>query len=165
MKETNQLQIKTLLENYCSKCLNSELSVYVLRLFDTITINPLMDITRGRTEIWAASIVYVIARLNFLLDKDSDNYISFDELCSYFNTKKSTIGNKATQIEINYDIVFCDENYTIPEISDSFGMSIEQEGFIIPKFIIGILSKEELKRFEEEKKLAIVQERKKRGYR
>lgn len=54
--------------------------------------------------------------------------------------------------------MFCDENYTIPEISDSFGMSIEQEGFIIPKFIIGILSKEELKRFEEEKKLAIVQE-------
>lgn len=161
MNETNQLQIKTLIENYCSEYLNSELSVCVIRLFDTISQNPLMDINRGKTEIWAASIVYVVARLNFLLDKESDNYISFDELCNYFNTKKSTIGNKATQIEINYGIDFTDENYTIPEIADAFSMSVTPEGFIVPNFLIGTLSEEEeeeLKRFEEEKRLAKEQE-------
>ncbi len=161
MNETNQLQIKTLIENYCSEYLNSELSVCVSRLFDTISQNPLMDINRGKTEIWAASIVYVVARLNFLLDKESDNYISFDELCNYFNTKKSTIGNKATQIEINYGIDFTDENYTIPEIADAFSMSVTPEGFIVPNFLIGTLSEEEeeeLKRFEEEKRLAKEQE-------
>ncbi len=164
MEEINQFQIKQLLENYCSEYLNPELRTFVIRLFETISQNPVMDINRGRTEIWAASIVYVIARLNFLMDKESANYISFDELCSFFNTKKSTIGNKATQIEINYGIEFADENYTLPAISNSFRMSVTPEGFIVPAdftVMIDTLSKEEeeeLKRFKKERELARVQE-------
>ncbi len=161
MKETKQLQVKQLLENYCSEYLNPELKTFVLRLFDTISQNPVMDINRGKPEIWAASIVHVIARLNFLMDKESADYISFDELCSFFNAKKSTVGNKATQIEINYGIEFADENYTLPAIYNSFRMSVTPEGFIVPDFMIGTLSKEEeeeIKRFKKERELAREQE-------
>ncbi len=161
MKETKQSQIKQLLEDYCSEYLDPELRTFVIRLFETISQNPLMDINRGKTEIWAASIIHVIARLNFLMDKESAHYISFDELCSFFNTKKSTIGNKATQIEINYGIEFADENYTLPAISNSFRMSVTPEGFIVPDIMIGTLSKEEeeeIERFKKERELARVQE-------
>ena len=161
MEESKQSQIKQLLENYCSEYLNSELRTFVIRLFETIIQYPLMDINRGKPEIWAASIIHVIARLNFLMDKESENYVSFDELCSFFNTKKSTIGNKATQIEITYGIEFADENYTLPAISNSFRMSVTPEGFIVPDFMMGTFSKEEeeeLERLEKERELARVQE-------
>jgi hypothetical protein len=42
----------------------------------------------GKIEIWAASIIYTIARLNFLFDKANGVYITPDIICDFFNTKK-----------------------------------------------------------------------------
>lgn len=53
----------------------------------------------AKKDIWAASIIYVIARLNFLFDKENDYYITSDTICNFFKTKKSTVGNKATEIQ------------------------------------------------------------------
>jgi len=150
------------LEGYCSKYLDAELKSYALTLFETINKKSLLNIYRGKSEIWAASIVYVIARLNFLFDKDSDNYISVDELCDYFSVKKSTIGNKATQIEKMYNISLGDKKYTNPDIAKSFEFHMTSDGFIIPsisierkEIIIEFAEGEELeefKRFDEDRK-------------
>ena len=168
MKESSdkntQSQIKHLLEGFCSKYLDSELQNYSLYLFETITKKSLLNIYRGKSEIWAASIVYVIARLNFLFDKANDNYISVNELCDYFNVKKSTIGNKATQIEKMHNISIGDKKYTKPDIAKLFEFYMTPEGFIVPSsFVSGKEIKieiaegedlEELKRFDEERKRA-----------
>ncbi|MDA3940999.1 MAG: DUF6398 domain-containing protein [Spirochaetia bacterium] len=156
MKENNPLQIKELLKNYCSENLGFELNRYVALLFDTIIQTPLMDINRGNPQIWAASIVYVIARLNFLFDKENEDYISFDEICSYFEVKKSTIGNKATQIEKAYGIEFADKKYTKPEIYKSFEFQISPEGFAVPSFLLKSVTgkeAEEIQHFVEDQKL------------
>lgn len=168
MKESSdkniQSQIKHLLEGFCSKYLDSELQSYSLYLFETIIKKSLLNIYRGKSEIWAASIIYVIARLNFLFDKDRDNYISVNDLCDYFNVKKSTIGNKATQIEKMHNISLGDKKYTKPDIAKSFEFYMTPEGFIVPSsFVSGKEIKievaegedlEELKRFDEERKRA-----------
>ena len=157
MEDNNQSQIKDLLDGYCSEYLDIDVKSYVFRLFETIVQNPLMDINRGNTQIWAASIVYVIARLNFLFDKESEDYISFDDLCNYFDVKKSTIGNKATQIEKKYGIMFADKKYTKSEIAKSFEFHMTPDGFIIPSFLIEKATDkeiEEMKRFDEERRLA-----------
>ena len=130
MKENNPLQIKELLNNYCSENFDLELKNFVLLLFDSIIQNPLMDISRGSPKIWAASIVYIIARLNFLFDDENEEFISYDELCDYFDVKKSTIGSKATLIEKTYGIVFADKNYTKPSIRKSFEFYSTPECFI-----------------------------------
>ena len=46
-------------------------------------------------EIWAAAIIFVIARLNFLFDPERAMPLSTDTICDYFDTVKSTVGNKA----------------------------------------------------------------------
>jgi frataxin-like iron-binding protein CyaY len=160
LSNNKQSQIKQLLENFGSKFLDVELKSYVLNLFEKISKKSLLNIYRGKNEIWAASIIYVIARFNFLFDKENDNYISIDELCDYFNVKKSTIGNKATQIEKIYNISIGDKKYTKPV----FEYYKTTDGFIIPSFLIDkkeIITEaaegkeiEELKRFEEERKRA-----------
>lgn len=166
MKESSdkniKSQIKHLMEGFCSKYLDSELQSYSLNLFETIIKKSLLNIYRGKSEIWAASIMYVIARLNFLFDKDSDNFTSVDELCDYFNVKKSTIGDKATQIEKMYNISLGDKKYTKPEIAKSFEFYMTPEGFIIPSSMVPereiIIEAaegedlEELKRYDEERK-------------
>jgi len=158
---TKLAQIKELLESYCSEYFDEQLKSYSLILFETIKNRSLMNIYRGKSKIWAAAIIYVIARLNFLFDKDSNNYISIDELCEYFNVKKSTIGNKSSQIEKNHNIRFGDKQFTKPEIAKSFEFYKTPEGFVIPsslhrKEIIVEVAEgddlEELIRYEEERK-------------
>ncbi len=92
-----------------------------------------LDITRGKKEIWAASIVYVIARFNFLFDKACNNFLTSDVICDFFNTKKTTTGNKATSIEKTLNIGIGDENYCTREIKETFSFVELPGGFIVPK--------------------------------
>lgn len=131
-QKSKQSQIELLLKEFCVKHLDAELNNYALNLFETISQESPQPAFRGKSEIWAASIIYVIARLNFLFDKESDNTISINELCSYFNVIKSTIGNKATQIERMYAISLGDIRYTKPDIAKSFELYMTPEGFILP---------------------------------
>jgi glycine cleavage system protein P-like pyridoxal-binding family len=95
-----------------------------------------MNILRGKKEIWAASIIYVIARLNFLFDKENEKYITADTICNFFNTKKSTIGNKATQIEDACNLTIGAEGYCSKQITDSFSFYQTPEGLVIPKSMV-----------------------------
>ncbi len=159
--KTQQI-IKDLLEQFGEKYFDDDLKNYTLWLFESIINKPLLDINRGKSEIWAASIVYVIARLNFLFDKSNQYYISADDICEFFDVKKHTIGTKASQIEQVYNIGTADKRFTKPEISKLFEFNVTPEGFIIPSFMMNKKKivieladdeeREELLRYEEEHK-------------
>jgi hypothetical protein len=129
-------EIKEMIHGFCTKHLNDELEGYALRLCDTIGRKRKLVITRGKKEIWAASIVYVIARLNFLFDRENEYYITPDTICDFFKTKKSTTGNKATQIENACKLGFGAEGYCSQHITDAFTYYQTPEGFIIPKSMV-----------------------------
>lgn len=95
-----------------------------------------INLSRGRKEIWAASIVYAIARLNFLFDRENSNYITTDTICNYFNTRKSTVGNKATQIEEVCNLTIAAKGYCSKHITDSLTFYQTPDGFIVPKSMV-----------------------------
>lgn len=129
-------EIKELLRRFCEKHLNDELMGYALKLCNNLSRKKEINLSRGKKEIWAASIVYAIARLNFLFDKENSNYITADTICNYFNTRKSTIGNKATQIEDTCNLTIGAEGYCSKHITDSLTFYKTPEGFIVPKSMI-----------------------------
>lgn len=129
-------EIKELLSNFCKKHLNDELMGYAFKLCDTLGRKKRINISRGRKEIWAASIVYAIARLNLLFDKENSNYVTADTICNYFNTRKSTVGNKATQIEDACNLTIGDEGYCSKHITDSLTFYKTPEAFTVPKSMI-----------------------------
>ncbi|MCK4466960.1 MAG: hypothetical protein KAU60_01260 [Desulfobacterales bacterium] len=119
-KEEERLkEIKELAVSFCVEHLNEELKSYVLRLCDTLNRKRKISITSGKKEIWAASIIYVIARLNFLFDSENELFLSADTICDFFGTKKSTVGSKATQIEKACNLGIGAEGFCSPEISDA----------------------------------------------
>jgi len=91
-------EIKALVDAFGRERLNEELTGYALHLCDRLGRQRTLCIDRGRKEIWAAAIVYTIARLNFLFDRENPNYLRVETLCEFFGTKKSTVANKATRI-------------------------------------------------------------------
>ncbi len=149
-------EISKLIRSFCKEHLNDELEGYALKLCDTLGRKRKINISRGKKEIWAASIIYAIARLNFLFDKANSNYITADTICDYFNTRKSTVGSKATQIEDACKLTVGAEGYCSKHITDSFTFYQTPEGFVVPKsmlevpeIVYEIANDEETKEIEE----------------
>ena len=151
LNEINQLVLA-----FCEEHLNEELAVYALKLCETLGRKRKISINRGSKEIWAASIVYVIARLNFLFDSENELFLTADTICDYFGTKKSTIGSKATHIESICNLGLGAEGFCSPEISDALTLVELPNGLVIPKsmvprldFVVEAANDEEEKELEE----------------
>ena len=129
-------EIEQLVLAFCEEHLNDELAGYALKLCKTLGRKRKISIDRGSKEIWAASIVYVIARLNFLFDPENELFLTADTICDYFRTKKSTIGSKATYIENVCNIGLGAEGFCSPEISDSLTLVELPNGLVIPKSMV-----------------------------
>ena len=152
-------EIKKLIQGFCRKNLDAELNKLATNLLEFITEEPMMNVNRGQSNIWAASIVYVIARLNYCFDPESDTYITINFLCEYFETKKSTTSNKASQIENECEIYPGDQDFSKQEIAEMHNVYMTSEGFIIPVSMIDgrtisieTMTPEEEKEFEKSKK-------------
>jgi hypothetical protein len=149
-------EIEQLVLAFCEEHLNDELAGYALKLCKTLGRKRKISIDRGSKEIWAASIVYVIARLNFLFDPENELFLTADTICDYFGTKKSTIGSKAAYIENVCNIGLGAEGFCRPEISDSLTLVELPNGLVIPKsmvprldFIVEAANDEEEEELEE----------------
>ena len=135
-KNKRLIEIKEILHKFCANYLNKELEEYAIKLCDKLGRKRTINVLLGKKEIWAASIIHVISRLNFLFDKENERYITADTICNFFNAKKSTIGNKANQIEKSCNLTIGAKGYCSKQITDSFSFVQTQEGFIIPKNMI-----------------------------
>ncbi len=140
-KDERLKEIKELVVSFCVSHLNEELKGYALKLCDTLGRKRKISIIQGRKEIWAASIIYVIARLNFLFDVENEMFLSADTICDFFGTKKSTVGNKATQIEKACNLGIGAQGFSSSRISDALKLVELPNGLVIPK---GMLSKREI---------------------
>jgi hypothetical protein len=133
LKKQRIAEIKKLLDAFCERHLNEEFKGYAHTLCEKTGRNRIISINKGKKEIWAAAIIYVIVRLNFLFDKESDYFITADIICDFFGTKKTTSSNKATQIEKACNIRIGEQGLCNSKITDMFTFYETPEGFILPK--------------------------------
>jgi len=131
-KKTPVLRILNLIDRFCDAHLSDEYNSYAIGLMDRITNMPDLNLSRGRSEIWAAAIVTVIARLNFLFDKADLDAITMQDISTFFGAIKSTVGNKATVIEKACNIGMGEAGLCREEITEALTFSETSEGFIVP---------------------------------
>lgn len=132
-KQKRAKEISNLINEFCNRYLNDDLQSYAMKLLEKLTRKKTYSITSGRIEIWASAIIWVIARLNFLFDSENPNNISTDNICDFFDTKKSTVGNKATDIEKACKIRMGEEGLCNSEISDSLSFVQLPNGIVLTK--------------------------------
>ncbi len=92
-------EVAVLINQFGQLHLDAELTGFAIELWKRICRRKAPDCTRGKPAVWAASVAHVIARMNFLFDRDQPVHLTFDTLCAFFQTNKTTIGSKATEIE------------------------------------------------------------------
>ena len=129
-------EVKRLVESFGDSRLGREYTGMALRLCDKIGRMHKLSIQRGRIEIWSAAIIYVIARLNFLFDPENEFYITADDMCTFFGTKKSTVSAKASLIQKTTKIFLGDPDFSSDAIVDMFRFYETEDGLLIPASIL-----------------------------
>ena len=92
-------EVAELLQQFGQTHLDAELTSFTIELWQRICRRQTMDCRRGKPNIWAAAVIHVIARINFLSDRAQPVHLTFDTLCGYFQANKTTVGSKASEIE------------------------------------------------------------------
>jgi hypothetical protein len=126
-------EVAALLDAFSQAQLSPELTGYVRKLWEQIGRKRNYVITGGAKEVWAAAVVYVIARLNFLFDSKSPNYFTADAISAFFGTKKTTVSARAADIEKACRIRMGQEGLCNPDIADALTFVKLSNGMVIPK--------------------------------
>jgi Domain of unknown function (DUF6398) len=92
-------EVAALLEQFGQAHLDAELTEFTQELWRRVCRRQTLDCRRGKPATWAASVVHVIARMNFLADRSQPVHLSFDTVCASFQANKTTVGSKATELE------------------------------------------------------------------
>ncbi len=125
-------QTKHLISEFAAERLPDIYTGFCLRLCDAVVDAEDLNLHLGRVEIWAAAIVYAIAKLNFLFSPETPHCLTTDEICSRFGVKKSTVSNKAAMILDILDMFHDDRRFCAPHITRLFEFLEDEHGFIHP---------------------------------
>lgn len=127
-------EIKGLIDRFSEKHLSPELA----RLSNKLLKKAIKfdEVKKSRPQIIACAVIIVMARLNFLFDKENIEHISLDDICAFFDCKKSTASAKASIIENILDISIGDEEFSLPEISDELAMIELPNGLVATRNMV-----------------------------
>ena len=112
-------KIEPLITDYCDQWLNEDYKVLCLRLLEKLCRKRPSPLLSGRANTWAAGIVYAIATNNFIFDKSQPIHHTADELCTPFGLAKSTVANKANEINRLCGISRLDPQWMLPHLIES----------------------------------------------
>jgi len=130
--DSRTAEVKALVQRFGAERLHDSYTGYALRLCDAVAASDELNLRRGRLEIWAAAVVYAVARLNFLFSDEIENHLSAAELCAWFGVKKQTAANKAARIADALELFHDDRRFCGPHVTEILHLVEDTEGFVHP---------------------------------
>ena len=140
-----QDELIKLVSSFCLDELNEEYEQLAIKLVEKMGRKRDVPFKRGKLEIWASGVIYLLAQLNSLFDKTSPNHISGDDICEYFATKKSTVSKKANSIHDMFNPKDLHRNFTLSWIKE-FGSEDEYHSFLGD--VVSFIGEEESSNFD-----------------
>lgn len=128
-------EVRNLIITFTRKRLAEEEETICLHIWEKLSRKQKIDITRTRSDIWAAAVIWAFCRANFKHEEG----VTLELLCSFFNNKKSTVGNKAGEISKMLGIDFFSPEFTTGKIQEQNPLNrltLTKDGFIIPEDIV-----------------------------
>jgi tetratricopeptide (TPR) repeat protein len=128
-----------MVEGFTKKHVDNEYKELCIKLVKKLGRKHDVPFKRGKLEIWDSAVVYAIGQINFLFDKDFEPYVSPDEICDYFSTKKSTVADKAKKIRDMFKMGYYDEEFSTEDMlrdNPYNDLAMTEDGFIVPKSML-----------------------------
>lgn len=102
-----QSELIDLVSGFCDDELNDEYKGLAIDLIGRMAEEEAFK--RGKLEIWASAVIYALGQVNSLFDKSEELNKTPDDICDFFDTKKSTVSQKAKAIREMFDMDGSDE--------------------------------------------------------
>ena len=96
--KSRENEIADMVVQFCKEHIDDEYAALGEKMVRKLGRKRTQPLSRGRLEIWAASVVYTLGTMNFLFDKSFEPYIPSSEILEFFGASQSTVGQKAAQI-------------------------------------------------------------------
>jgi hypothetical protein len=129
-----QNEILARISDFCAQKLDSEYFELAERLVAKLGRKRNVPFATGQTQLWAAAIMHALGTINFLFDKASSPYISVDEMNNFFETNKSTVGNKSKLVRELLKLDRWDNEFSTKRMNESnpFNNLVMVDGLIVP---------------------------------
>jgi len=111
-------EIVGLTDAFCQAHLTDEYAQLCRKLAAKLSRKRPSPLAGGRSKSWAAAILYTIARVNFLFDKNQTPHMRADELCREIGVSQGTASAKSKQIMDMLDIYQMHPDWTLPSQMD-----------------------------------------------
>jgi hypothetical protein len=136
-KEEIKSKEKKLLEltgSFCAQKLDDDYNQLCERLILKLGRKRDVPFKSGKIEIWAAAVIHALGSINFLFDKSFAPYVTAEQICEYFGTKKSTVSNKARQIKDMFKMGYYDSDFSTQNMTENnpFNDMVMVNGLIVP---------------------------------
>jgi len=132
--KNREKQLLELTDAFCAQKLDDDYCQLCQKLILKLGRKRDVPFKRGRIEIWAAAVVYAIGSINFLSDKSFEPYMTAEQICEYFGTKKSTLSSKAKQIKDMFDMWHHSPEFSTQHIAAMNPLNdiVMVDGLIVP---------------------------------
>jgi tetratricopeptide (TPR) repeat protein len=107
-------EVQKLIYSFSEHNLTQEEEEICLHIWQKLARKKTLEITRTRPDIWASAVIWSFCRVNFKYEES----ITLDVVCNYFNTKKSTSGNKAGEIIKMLKIAYFSPEFSTRKIQE-----------------------------------------------
>jgi hypothetical protein len=114
-----QQEIIQLAKSFCDANLNEEYSALAEKLICKLGRKRNVPFITGQSSIWAAAVIHALGSINFLFDQSSEPYASLDDINDFFETKKSTTGNKSKEIRDLLKLGYWDKEFSTRSMANS----------------------------------------------
>jgi len=129
--KTTADEIWEYIRTFCAEHLDSELAEKSRELLKCVQKNRCLNIFKGDVQGWAASILYVIARFNFLFDSEQPHHIKPASISEYFSRNHESVAHKADKIEKECKIILGDRRYSVEKVLSELKFFKTPSGFVI----------------------------------
>lgn len=137
--KTKEKQLLMMVGDFTRDNINEEYTELCRNLVKKLGRKHDVPFKRGKLEIWASAVVYAIGQINFLFDKSFEPYLTPDDICNYFNTKKSTVSSKAKTIRDILKLEYYDKEFSTEKMIEDNPLNnfvMTEEGIIVPKSML-----------------------------
>ncbi len=129
-------QIKEQMDSFMEQRFDSELKEKAVALLHCVQKNHHLNFFKGKTETWAAAVLYVTARFNLLFDHSQPAHCTPQEIVAHFGQLEKSLRNKAQDIETYCKLTLGDTHYCTQAIGQKLNFFQTKSGFIIPKLVL-----------------------------
>jgi hypothetical protein len=150
--EEKTKELIELTREFCDNFLDDEYKHLCEKLIRKMSRKHNVPFLRGRENIWAASIIHALGRINFLFDQHSKPHVSAAAISKHFKASKKYVSQKATKILDMLKIRHWDKEFSTSAVKehDPFSNLMMINGIPIVKKNLPINIKDLLDIFQSE---------------